>query len=220
MFPDSKIAQKYGCGRTKATHIFSGAIAKESIENLKSSLNSSDLCICYGSSDENDRFLSILIRHFGSDGLVHTSLLDMPDIDKGSDAQTMFETCKGLLNKPSLLWENCCIHSSDSTSSMVGKNKSLLKLIKDAQSETPQKIYDVGCPCQLAHLCAQKGAKALSMQVDYFVIDLFYHFKKSVKRNATLRDCMEFTNTEIMKVVKHVTTLWLSLGKSLDRGVR
>ena len=140
----------------------------------------------------------------------------MPDIDKGSDAQTMFETCKRSLNKASLSWENCCQYSSDNTSSMVGKNKSLLKLIKDAQSETPQKIYDVGCPCHLAHLCAQKGAKALSMQVHDFVIDLFYHFKRSVKRKATLRDYMEFTNTEIMKVIKHVTTCLLSLGKSLD----
>ena len=47
-FPDSKIVQKCACGRTKTTHIFSGAIAKESIENLKSSLNSSDLCKWYG----------------------------------------------------------------------------------------------------------------------------------------------------------------------------
>ena len=96
---------------------------------------------------------------------------------------------------------------------MISKNKSLLKLIKDAQSELPQKIFDVSCPCHLAHLCVQKGAKALSMQVDNFVIDLFYHFKRSVKRKATLRDYMEFTNTEVKKIIKHAPTRWLSLGK-------
>ena len=92
-----------------------------------------------------------------------------------------------------------------------------MKLIKDVQSELHQKIFDVGCPCHLADLCAQKGAKALSMQVDDFVIDLFYHFKRSVKRKATLRDYMEFTSTDVKKYIKHVTILWLSLGKSLDK---
>ena len=28
---------------------------------------------------------------------------------------------------------------------------------------------------------------------------------------------MEFTNTHILKVIKHVSTCWLSLGKCLDR---
>ena len=57
----------------------------------------------------------------------------------------------------------------------------------------------------------------LSMQVDDFIIDLFYHFKRSVKRKATLREYMEFTNTEVKKIIKHVTTKWLSLGKSVGR---
>ena len=90
--------------------------------------------------------------------------------------------------KASLSWETFCTYSLDNTISMSGKNKSLLKLIKDAHSEFPQKIFDVGCLCHLAHLCAPKGAKTLSMQVDDFVIDLFYHFKRSMKRKATLRD--------------------------------
>ena len=72
-------------------------------------------------------------------------------------------------------------------------------------------------PCHLAYLCAQKGAKALSMEVDDFVIDLFYHFKKSLRRRATLRDYMTFTKTEVKRIVKHVTTRLLSLGKSLER---
>ena len=38
-----------------------------------------------GSSDENGKFLPILIRYFATNGLVTTPLIDMPDIDKGSD---------------------------------------------------------------------------------------------------------------------------------------
>ena len=137
MFPDSKIAKKYSCSQTKATHILSRAVAKESIFDLKSTLSSSDLYTWFGlatggSSDENDAFLPILIRHFATNGLVTTSLIDMPDIDKGSDSDTKFETCTSSLRKESLFWETCCTYSSDNTGSMVSKNKSLLKLIKDA----------------------------------------------------------------------------------------
>ena len=42
---------------------------------------------------------------------------------------------------------------------MVGKSKSLPKLIKDVQGESPQKIFDIDCACHLPHLRAQKGAK-------------------------------------------------------------
>ena len=55
------------------------------------------------------------------------------------------------------------------------------------------------------------------MQVDDFVIDLSYHSKRSVSRKATFWDYMEFTNTDVKKTIKHVTTSCFSLGKSLDR---
>ena len=199
LFPNSKIAQKYACGRTKTTHMLCGPVAIEPVDNLKTLLNQPDLTKWFGiatdgSCDENDKFLPVLIRHFSKDGLITTSLLDMSDIDKGSDAKTMFNVCSLSLKKTNLSWELCCTYSSDNTSFMVGKNRSLLSFIKSVQPT--QKVYDVGCPCHLAHLCAQKGAKMLSMQVDDFIIDSFYHFKRSIKRKATLREYMEFTNTE------------------------
>ena len=46
-----------------------------------------------GSSVENEEFIPTLIRHFALDGLITASLLDMPDIDKGSSAQIVFDTC-------------------------------------------------------------------------------------------------------------------------------
>ena len=164
-----------------------------------------------GSSDENDKFLPILIRYFATNGLVTTPLIDMPDIGKGSDWDTMFETYTSSLRKASLSWEICWTYSSDNTSPMVDKNKIFWNWAKMPKGESPQNIFDIGCPCHLAYLWARKDAKALSILVGDFVIDLFYHFKRSVKRKATLRDYMEFTNTKVKKMIKHVTTRWLSL---------
>ena len=211
MFPDSKIT-KNSCGRTKTTNVLSGAVAKESFSRRKSS----DLYKWFGfatggTSDENDKFLPMLIRHFASNGLYWTCLI----LTRSLNCRSCFKHSS--LMRASLSWETCCTYTSNNTSSMTGKNKSLLKLIKDTQSQLPQKDFDVDCPCHLAHFCALKGSKALSMEIDNFGIDLFHHFKRSVKRKATLSDYMEFTNTEVKKIIKHVTTLWLSLGKSLDR---
>ena len=104
LFPNSKIAQKYACGRTKTTHMLCGPVAKEPVDNLKTLLNQPDLTKWFGiatdgSCEENDKFLPVLIRHFSKDGLITTSLLDMPDIDKGSDAKTMFDVCSLSLKK-------------------------------------------------------------------------------------------------------------------------
>ena len=85
-----------------------------------------------------------------------------------------------LFKKDIIVWVNCCTYSSDNTSSMVDHNKSLLKLIKDAQGECPQKIFLI--LADLARSCAQKVVDALFMQDDDFFIDLFDHFKGSVKR--------------------------------------
>lgn len=57
----------------------------------------------------------------------------------------------------------------------------------------------------------------MSIQVDDFVIDLFCHFKRSVKRKTSLSEYMEFPNTEVKEVIKHVSARWLSFVKSLER---
>ena len=76
-----------------------------------------------GSSDEDDKYLPVLIRHIGKESnLVETSLLDMPDINSGSTAEKMFDTCDSVIKSFSLDWNNCITYSSDNTNSMVGKS--------------------------------------------------------------------------------------------------
>ena len=63
MFPDSKIAEKYKCKRTKTTHVLIGAVAKDNIEELSKYLQSTWYGIATdGSSDETDKHLPVLVR--------------------------------------------------------------------------------------------------------------------------------------------------------------
>ena len=85
---------------------------------------------------------------------------------------------------------------------MVGKRNSVLSRIRQARQDDG---------------CAQKGAARLSVKVDDLFIDLCYHFEKSVRRKAELRSYMEFTGKQVRKVLKYVSTRWLSLGKCVTR---
>ena len=126
----------------------------------------------------------------------------------------MFETSDTVIKSFSLDRNNYVLYSSDYTNSMIGKRNSLLKRTTNVQGN--QKTFDVGYPCHLAHVCAGKGTKELSVNVEDFVIDLYYHFRRSAKRKAQLREYTEFNNNAMRKIIKHVSTKWLSLGKSLE----
>lgn len=223
MFLDSKIAASYHCGRTKTTHIINGAIAPECLNVVKSKL-SEDPCFCLAtgaSSDESNKCLPILIRHVdGLTGLIRTSLLDMPDITAG-DTSTLFNTCEVTLVEAGLKWEHRMAYSSDNASAMVSRHNSLLPQIKQKQKDEGyrQLVLGFGCPCHLCHLWVQKGANTLSVKVEDIIIDLYYHYEKRGKRKAELCSSTQFTDSEVRKVLKHVSTRWLSLGKTVARTI-
>ena len=65
MFPDSKIVNKYRCGRTKTTQMLAGAVSKQITSDLKEELL---LTPWYGlatdgNSDEDDKLLPVSVRH-------------------------------------------------------------------------------------------------------------------------------------------------------------
>ena len=70
----------------------------------------------------------------------------------------------------------------------------------------PRVTNDVACLCHLAHMCTGKGTKELAVNIEDFVIDIYYHFRRSAKRKA--------------QSIKHVSTRWPSLGKCLKRTLK
>ena len=183
MFSDSKIVDKYRRGYTKTTHMLTGGVAKQITSDLKEVVL---LTHWYelatdGTSNEHDKFLPVLVRYAEEDsGLIATSILDMPNINSGStNAQQMYDVCNKVREAFSLEWYNCVTYSSDNTKSMIGQRNRLLQKIQSVQDD--QKIFDVGCPHHLAHLCAGKGAKQLSVNVEDFVIDICHNFRCGAK---------------------------------------
>ena len=84
-----------------------------------------------GSSDEDDKFLLVLVRLVDKDsGLIATLLLDIPNSSSGSTAHQMDYVCNEIREAFSLDWNNCEIYSSDNINPMMGQLNNLLKLTK------------------------------------------------------------------------------------------
>ncbi|CAC5378676.1 unnamed protein product [Mytilus coruscus] len=96
---------------------------------------------------------------------------------------------------------------------MIGKNNSVLTRV---QEKSPN-VFNVGCVCHLANICAQKAVKTLPLPVDELLIDVFFHFYHSSKRKEEYNSFLDFTDTEPMKLLKHCGTRWLSLERCVKR---
>ena len=62
----------------------------------------------------------------------------------------------------------------------------------------------------------EKGAACLPLNIDEFLVDIYYYIDKSSKRKETLQMFQEYYNGEIKKILKHVETRWLSTTKCLE----
>lgn len=69
-------------------------------------------------------------------------------------------------------WENCIGYSSDNASVMTGRSNSVLSRLREKNPA----VFNLGCVCHLANLCAQAGIKALPLPVEDLLVDVYFHF--------------------------------------------
>lgn len=149
-------------------------------------------------------------------GKVKTSLLDMC-VSKGGTAEELFHSIDNCISAFGIAWDNCVAVGVDNTSVNVGKKNSIMTRVQERNSS----IYFNGCPCHIVHNTSAAAASAFScatgFDVEDMMIDLFYWFDYSTKRKNKLAEYVEFCDQEYRQIVKHVSTRWLSLEKSVTR---
>lgn len=89
-------------------------------------------------------------------------------------------------------------------------------MVTRIKEKTPS-VFDFGCVCHLANLCAIAGVKALALPIEDLLIEVFFHFHHSSNRKEKYKEILEFTDTEPIKILKHCSTRWLSLDKCVNR---
>lgn len=62
--------------------------------------------------------------------------------------------------------------------------------------------------------------QATKFDLEELMIDTYYYFDKSTKRKSGLAEYCTFCDTQYRKILKHVSTRWLSLEQAVERVLR
>ncbi|XP_067935430.1 zinc finger protein 862-like [Watersipora subatra] len=219
MFPDSEIAKKYGCMRTKTMSMIREGYGPYCTAQAAEICQSSYFGLMIDETTDRhvDKQLAILARVF-KDGKVVTKFIGMP-ICNLSTAGDLFSTLdKALRNNRyqsnlKIPWEKVIAFNSDNCSVMKGHRNGVIAKMR---AVNPQ-IVDVGCICHMANLAVGKSLNEALFNVDELICDMVSHFKNSTKRMEKLREFQEFVGVEQQRLLKHCPTRWLSLRKCVER---
>ena len=208
MFPDSDIASKFACARTKCTAIVKEALAPHFHTKVLQNMSNPYSIMIDESNDKEDKSCIILVKVLDAEvGNVKTRFLDMPV----GNAPNIFSALKASLEKYGLDFSKAMAFMSDTANVMKGEKSGVQKLIRN---ENPS-LYDIGCICHLADLCIKAGMSTLPLDID---LDIYYYFHHSSKRNQEFVDMLRsFYTNEPKVILKHCQTRWLSLLRCVDR---
>ncbi|GAA6077908.1 zinc finger MYM-type protein 6-like [Tachysurus ichikawai] len=211
MFPDSEIAKQYGCGRTKTTFMLT-TLASHDDQCLTDLMKRSAFSLATdGSTDMDDiKMYPIVVRIFdASVGRVVVMLLKISE-SRESAGRAIFDLLDGELKQRGTPWSNCISFAADNAAVMQGFGKGVAAFLK---AQHPH-ICLMGCPWHLIHLAAERASRELCVNVEDFLVTIYYYLDKSSKRKSNLHDVQVMC---ILKILKMASTRWLSLGQCVNR---
>eukprot|EP00745_Piridium_sociabile_P042107 TRINITY_DN8429_c0_g1_i5.p1 TRINITY_DN8429_c0_g1~~TRINITY_DN8429_c0_g1_i5.p1 ORF type:complete len:377 (-),score=57.46 TRINITY_DN8429_c0_g1_i5:308-1438(-) len=123
-FPDSKIAQRVQCGRSKATAVIKEMAAQTS-NDLQKRMKAGPYTVSTdGSNDTDSKQFPLVIRSINADtGLVTSELLSVPNCQGSATGQNIFNLINAEFQSRRIPWENCLSLGCDSANVMTGKHK-------------------------------------------------------------------------------------------------
>lgn len=215
MFPDSKIAAKYGCSHTKTTALLK-CLSSSTQNDIITILKSKPFALATdGSNDKNDKKLyPIVVTYFcETQCKIIQMILSMLECTDNT-GEGIFNIINEEFKKKDIPWINCIAFASDNAKAMTGHNKGVISYIKKVQPH----INFQGCVCHLLHLAAKKGCSALQQfDVEEFLINIYYFLQKNSKRQHAFQLCQDIYGIKHHKILKYVATRWLSLFQCIER---
>lgn len=163
MFPDSKIAKKFSCARTKTTQILNGAMMPLIKSYVIGQMKSVPFSLVNdGTSDTGLKKMNAacaLIFDVKRSKTVEFKFFDMCSTsgEHASKAETLFCSIQNALDKEDITWSNCVSFGVDNCNTNIGSKDS----IKTRIHEKNKNCFVAGCSCHLAHLAAGKGGKVM-----------------------------------------------------------
>ena len=219
MFPDSDIAKKYGCAATKTAAIINYAIAPSLHSTLIDYLqhNPFSLAIDGSSGTGSENMYPLVVRIYDvNKGEICSRFWKMCMVSDCS-AEGIFTQVSKLFDEDSVPWDNVIGLSLDNASVNMGRHNGLYRKF-EAKCNS---VYTLGCPCHIIHNTANHAAWAFAgvtgFDVGDFLVDIFYYFDSSTKRQALLKEYCKFCDQDYRKILKFGATRWLSKEVCINR---
>ncbi|XP_071033051.1 SCAN domain-containing protein 3-like [Parasteatoda tepidariorum] len=214
MFPKSNIAKQYGCGRTKTSALVYQMASDHVDSMIKLMQHNSFSTACDGSNDVDHKLYPVVISYFNPDeGLIQSNLLSVSNLSGDGTGQNISSLILDEFKKFDIPFGNCVSFMSDNAAVMQGKRNGVIAHLKQQHDS----LISARCACHLINLAAEKAAAILPINVDEILVDIYYYLNKSAKRKDALKHFQALHDKEAHKILKHVCTRWLSLGRSLSR---
>ena len=138
-------------------------------------------------------------------------------VRKKSDAETLFSRIDKVLKNAGVSLDNCIGIGMDNTSVKLAINNSVMTRVLEKNNS----VYIYGCPYHIIHSTGNKGPGSFPLEtvfdIEDMLVDVFHRFDKSNKRKNTLKEFCEFMEQEYKKIIKLLSTRWLSLESTVTR---
>ncbi|KAL8593255.1 hypothetical protein ACOMHN_009909 [Nucella lapillus] len=214
MFPNSEIAQRYGCARTKTTSLLQTCSSTHQDALAEQMKNGPFIIGTDGSQEGTEKFYPIVLRTLTPAGTITTELLANPTCDESATGENIFGLLDRCLGRYDIPWKNCVALMCDNANVMTGRNKGVISYVLRKNSE----VHLAGCVCHLLHISLKKGMKAFSkFDIDDILRQLHWYITKSTNRHQRLKAHQEACGVPAHAIVAHVPTRWLTMGPALLR---
>jgi hypothetical protein len=219
LFPDSAIAKKMACGRTKAEAIVTNVLAPKSAELITSDLTSGGplkptyFAVSTDASNlKNRKMFPICLQYFTIESGVNKKLLDFVEQNDEHSA-AVADMIIGSLSTHRLDIKNVSAYSADNASVNYGCKQSVFTKLKTLN----HKIVKANCNAHVLHNTLKKVIDVIHCDVETTVTCVYSHFSISANRRVQLQEFFDFVDLEYHDLLRHVTTRWLSLGPAIER---
>lgn len=214
MFPNSEEVKKYACGRTKTTAIVS-ELADNTRDGIIQNLRSGPYSVATdGTNDTDSKIYPLVVTFFDKEAQdIVSCVVSLPELKGESTGRNIGNLVVNELQRLNVPISNMIAFSADNAAVMMGCRNGAVAVLKEKQ----ENLIVIGCLCHLINLAAEKGTACLNIKVDEILVDTYYYLEKSSKRKDSLKKFQGLHGEEAKKVLKHVSTRWLSLGKCLKR---
>lgn len=214
LFPDSSLAKKVSCGRTKCTSICESVLAPAAQEILLNEIKDAEyFSVGIDASNKgNIKMFPVVVQYFHKECGIKQGLLDFYRDPQEKSSDIKEQLCRVLLEN-NLDINNVSSFAADNASVNYGINNSVYQKLQIDND----KILKANCKCHILHNCTKFALKGIKFDVEALVLKVYSEFSAYAKRTESLKNFHAFLNTEYREILRHVPTRWLSLLPAIER---